>query len=959
MGEVYLADDEALHRQVAIKVLPQHAVLDASAQRRLAIEARALAQLDHPHICRIFDVGRDAGANFIVMEYVAGQPLSSWLEHAPALDTRVAIIEQVLDALGEAHGKGIIHRDLKPQNIMVTPRGHAKVLDFGLAKALGDTFMSDHDETRSALTRLGTIVGTVPYMSPEQAIGDPLDHRSDLFSIGAVLYECLTGSRPFSGASDIETRAQILDRDPAPASRLNPQIHPAFDAVVEKALAKRPGDRYQSAAEMLAAIRSVPVEMRARSWPMRVAQAFASAGRRATSIAPRLPRPAYAVAFVVLVAVAGALLLSRSGPSADALASRYYRDGVEALRNGAYYQATRLLERAAQADPEYPLAHARLAEAYLERDERLKAQQHLLRVHELLPNRGSLPPTDRLYVEALTASAAGDRHGAIDKYRQIVALGQGGADARIDLGRAYERANDPTAAIENYQAATKLDPDNATAYLRLAALYARQRQLQESAAAFERADQSFKDQGNVEGRAQVHYQRGILARRSTDLATARAELEQARDLARAAGSDTTEILALLQLSSIGFAEGAADSGERLAMDALRLARERGLQHVTARALIDVGNTLLAAGNTQGAERYFSEALQSARTFDDASEQARAQFMLGNVLIARGDVDNGLAQVEAARTFFARGGYRIETAQTIMVIGRARRDRGEYAAATSMFEDLLERARKEDNPSEIANAHDELGRVLYLLENFPNAREHFDASSRIYAKLGAQLDLGYALMNLANAEWQLGAYQQAVGAFARAASAVRAPDEYRGLAAAISQYRAEMEFTRGNLRAGRAALASLSAAAPADVEARIEMKRLFCLAAASSGQGSASVGSCREALAQARESHNPWLIVKAQLSLAEVLLSQREWSDALANATEAYTGARRPGQHASEWRAAIVAAVASAHTPDATRTRHDLPDVQSALDALMTTWGVREYEAYSRRADVRKLTSRLR
>ena len=224
MGVVYKALDTRLQRAVALKVLRTEAVNDPERIRRFVQEARAASALHHPNIVTVYDVDTARGIDFIAMEYVAGKPLDEILASGrlPLADTlRYAI--QTADALATAHASGIVHRDLKPGNIMVDPRGGIKLLDFGLAK-LVDPPVTDQTATvtRGPHTQEGTIVGTVAYMSPEQAEGKRVDARSDIFSFGAVLYEMTTGQRAFTGDSPISTLAAILHHEPPPATELAP-----------------------------------------------------------------------------------------------------------------------------------------------------------------------------------------------------------------------------------------------------------------------------------------------------------------------------------------------------------------------------------------------------------------------------------------------------------------------------------------------------------------------------------------------------------------------------------------------------------------------------------------------------------------------------------------------------------------------------------------------------------------
>jgi TolB-like protein/Flp pilus assembly protein TadD len=254
MGVVYEAEDGELGRRVAIKFLPEGAAASGDALERFRREARAASALDHPNICVVHDVGRHAGRPFLVMERLKGQTLRHAIgERGMPIERVVALGEQIADALEAAHRAGIVHRDLKPANLFVTERGDAKVLDFGLAKfGAGEPSGAPAADAPTVpgefLTAAGRRLGTVAYMSPEQARGETVDARSDLFSLGVVLYEMLTGRQPFAGANTAEYFAAILTADPAPPSELRPEIPPRLEAIVRKALEKDPALRYQSAA---------------------------------------------------------------------------------------------------------------------------------------------------------------------------------------------------------------------------------------------------------------------------------------------------------------------------------------------------------------------------------------------------------------------------------------------------------------------------------------------------------------------------------------------------------------------------------------------------------------------------------------------------------------------------------------------------------------------------------------
>ena len=463
MGVVYRAHDLTLDRDVAIKVLPANLPRSESARLRFRREALAASALNHPNIVTIYEISHEGLTDFIVMEYVRGATIAA-IEKSRSLsvDEALQYALQIADALTKAHASGVIHRDLKPGNIMVTDDGLVKLLDFGLAKLVrdsGDSEIVDGQKTREfTLTQPGMVTGTMYYMSPEQARGDAVDARSDIFSFGTVLFEMLTGKLPFAGTNSMQILHSLHFSAPRDLSELRPGVPPEVVVLIGRMLEKEPEKRPQTMAEVLSELRrSAKLSVDgSRSWDKSwMSGIAASAPRRSRS-----KRDLWAAIALLAVVAAGYGLshyLRRASPPrtaaqeildipANETAYGFYQRARQDLdnygANGKVDQAIQLLERAIQKDPQSAASFSALAEAYY--------------------FKNKLQNPDPQWVKLTSEYAA-----------RAVALEDDLAAAHIAQGLARMQAGDTAAAEKEFQRAAEMDPKSSTPHLWLASLYSK------------------------------------------------------------------------------------------------------------------------------------------------------------------------------------------------------------------------------------------------------------------------------------------------------------------------------------------------------------------------------------------------------------------------------------------------------------------------------------------------------
>jgi serine/threonine protein kinase len=749
MGSVYLARDLTLNRDVAVKFVAPGKVGDTSAHRRLVREAQAAAALDHPCICTVHEVAVESdGRTCIVMQYVQGETLAERLRAGP-LDPRqaIALVADVADALRTAHAHGIIHRDLKPKNIIIGPSGRPKLLDFGIAYVLDAPTSPLNAElpTETNLTGPDRIVGTFPYMSPEQIQQRPVDGRSDLFSLGAVLFECLTGRAAFEGVNEFEIGGRVQHVDPPPVSSLRPELSDRYDAIVGRLLAKDPADRFQSAEELLGALRALtPGTPRA-------------ADEDKTRSRHWIPQIVVGAAAIALGLAVGLWLWQRPRPLPQPTpeARQWYQRGTESIRNGAYYSGRLALEEAVRLFPAYAQAHARLAEAHSELDEGRQAQNALLKVTQLVPDRSRLPTEDALTLDAITALVIRDLDRAISSYRTLADRRPADAGAWLDLGRAQENASLRVDARASYERAARIDSQYAPAHLRLGVLDAQEGRRNQALGAIETAERLYTKASNAEGETEAFLQRGSLLSGFDEVASARIALERARTLASTIGSRYHDLRAQLQLSSVTASEGRLQDAEHLAADAVKAAHEAGLDTVAAEGLIELGTALQLRGEREAAGAQLSRALQLAEERGASRIAARAKLQSASLLLGQDKAADALKLANETISFLRDRRYRRLELTALTIVSRAREDLGQFEEARPIAQQVLEVAQEIKDETQVALALESLAGQNATLGRLPDALTFRERAEEIHRRQGNAYDLPFDLTNRAELLVRLG------------------------------------------------------------------------------------------------------------------------------------------------------------------------------------------------------------
>jgi tetratricopeptide (TPR) repeat protein len=796
MGQVFLAQDLRLNRAVAIKFLNSPG--DETARLRLLKEARSAASLDHPFICTVHEVDSDeACGDYIVMQYVEGETLAHLLARGPLTPAEaLSVASDIAEALAAAHHSGIVHRDLKPHNIVMTKDGRPKLLDFGLSKRVMTEHEAAEAQTEPVLTQARAMVGTPSYMSPEQAQGQPADFRSDLYALGCVLFECLTGHRAFVGANTVEVLGRVLHVDPPPPSSICPDVPHEVDLFVARLLHKEPAGRIQSAEEALETIRALRGE----------------SGSNPTAPLPGgwlrnvWRRPAFRGALAGLVVIViGATVAGwwRGGalPEPPPGAVLWYDQGVEALREGVYSSARSALEEAVGVFPQYAQAYSRLAEACSELDDDGAARLALVRVSSLVPDVTRLPEDDRLRLTAVQASVMREHQQAIDAFNRLVDRHPEDAGLWLDLGRAEEASGDVGSAREHYLKAVELDPQYAAAHLRLGMAEGQTGSTERSLAAFDEAIRLYRAGSRTEGEAEAWLRKGMRQTTIGDYEGARTSLGEALKITGDARYLPLRLRSRFALSRVMLSEGQYDEARTFAASAIDEATAADADSLAAEGMVNLATILTALQQYDDADAQLEQAIQLTSSAGAGRSEMRARLQQASLRIRTNQAEDALALAQAPMAFFAEGKYLRYEAQAKSIMSRAYERLERYDEARGLASEVLQYADEIHDDSLMSESLYNLAGQLTQLGRLPEALEHRRRLEELHRRQQDHLSLSYDLPNSAELLITLGRGDEAETPLEEVEmGAARGIPAYTGILRRVTALRILRAVTEGRFEA---------------------------------------------------------------------------------------------------------------------------------------------------------------
>ncbi len=940
MGEVYEAEDAETGR-IALKTIRPDIAQHPHMLARFRQEVQCARKATGVNVCRIHEVfllpgapGRRESA-FLTMEFLDGRTLADRIDAGPLLTIEEAegIAVQICRGLQTIHDAGLIHRDLKAGNVMLAQRSRgteAVVMDFGLAR---DTAMAAAAGGSGSVLQ-GVAVGTPQYMAPEQFQGGPLTPAADVYALGVVLYEMVTGKLPFEGATPLAAavgRAKPL----AHVSSIRKNVPRAWDSTIKRCLSYNPEQRFQSAlavAESLTSRSTRSLRWPASSRVQRGAQRWVWAG---------------SLVLLAVFAILAWIWYSRThDPGGSTQARIWYRQGVAALRESTYLKATNALEAAVEADKNFALAHAQLADAWNELDFAGKAKDEMLQASSLESDR-KLATLDRQYVEAIRHTIMRDFQSALRDYQAIFRSLPAGkkAEGYVDLGRAYEKAGKIDESIAAYKSAAKIDPTDPAPFLHLGILFGRRKQTDEANAAFDKAAQIYHALSNLEGLAEVDYQRGSDANTQHRLDEAKDYLQKSLAIAKTMPSVQLEIRALTRLGVTEYLRNNTQAAVDYENEAIKLTQDNNdLEYWTIDARIRLGNAYISKADYTNAALEVDHALKLAQQSQRPRLIALAQLTMASIRELQGRPSAAIPFATRALNYYQQSGFATETAESLRLLVRAQRDTSDNVAAIESAEQLLSLGTATKSPLTLLWSEEALGEVLLEMERYPEAVEHLFAAVELARSLHYELE--YRELQYASVLWKLGEYDKAEQTLRDIPVQVRARPK---IALAVDEIRSAMLFSQARygaaLEISRRALADPSSPAPEYFEflsGEIESK---------TGSPGKAQELCRKAFDLAKQDADPDEIADANLALADAYLAAGLLDHARPLAEAARNFFVQTGRKESEYVALLTLARIARASKDVANTKKFAQQALDILSGFKHNWTPQQYNKYSCRPDV--------
>ncbi len=925
---------------------------------RFRQEVQLARMVTSPYVCRIHELftlpsqGNRAGIAFLTMECLQGETLAERIGQQGPLPWRdaEAIALQLCEGLEAIHKAGVIHRDFKSRNIMLTMRNgaiRAVVMDLGLAHRpyLDETLTKG----RSPITLAGTVMGTPDYMAPEQFEGAAVTPATDIYAFGVVLYEMVTGRLPFEAPTPMAAAVRRA-KSPPPASSIQPGVPHRWDRVIEKCLQFEPAQRYQSAADLAAALR--------RSSGLTAGlRSLMANGRRRRQFGVVLTCLA-----LLSVALEGFKLYRDSHlHKVPEIAQRFYREATEAFRNGSYLTATRQLQEAVNADHDFVLAHARLADAFNELDMTGEAQREVNQIKEELA--GQLASVEQTYINAVRETIRPDLNAALKDYQKLLTAADSDperAGALVDLARTEERAGRISDAMGHYTQATVRDPYSPTPYLRKGILESRQGKQNEADADFAKAEKIYGTNINLEGTAEVDYQRSYVASKlgSAHQAEARKFYQDSLDAAEKMQSVDLRVRALSRLSAIEYGAHNDEEAGKVAENAIRLAEDNGVPYWATDARVRLGLSWTYR-DTNKAEEILTRAQSEAQRNQWPRLLALSQMSLAALFVEEQKLRRQQEVIDLAsraHLYYRTFGFAQESIQCQIPLSRANAFLGLFDESLQSAMNALTLAKGLDSPVELLQAQEAVGTTLFLKEDYPVALDHLTAAVDIAGGLPAVLKAYYFPVETslrAQALCRLGRIEEAKLTIAAVPEATwKAGGELK-----LRFLRTEGELLKSQGKYKEALLGAQQALREG-AEATGENWDFQLTAAEGlthTGNAANAAKLCDEMLKPGGE-QSPVVVAEAKLVKARALLELRQWQDARVLAEEARRSSAASGQKESELVSSWLLARSYRGLGSLAEAKTAAQGTNDLLSGLKQAYGASNYRFFVQRSGIAEIVS---